>query len=159
MMGSGEGEQAGLIPRLCKALFERVVAGGTGGQDGPQDGHEHVDANVAVIASEQTCKVEASYLEIYNEKVFDLLNPSGYALRHMPRMPHMQPLHRRGHTPFLPPAPCSPSCILFLHSNTTFSYSLSLLFFHLSLLVESVDSFQTHLPPIFPNIPPIFPNF
>ncbi|XP_029958364.1 kinesin-like protein KIF13A isoform X6 [Salarias fasciatus] len=52
----GNGEQPGLIPRLCCSLFERV----------------HCEANEA-----HTFKVEVSYMEIYNEKVRDLLDPKG----------------------------------------------------------------------------------
>ncbi|XP_018544451.1 kinesin-like protein KIF13A isoform X6 [Lates calcarifer] len=52
----GNGEQPGLIPRLCCSLFERV----------------HREANEA-----HTFKVEVSYMEIYNEKVRDLLDPKG----------------------------------------------------------------------------------
>jgi len=54
MMGSHE--QPGLIPRLCNALFQRI-------QDETKDS--------------QSFKVEVSYMEIYNEKVRDLLDPSG----------------------------------------------------------------------------------
>ncbi|XP_076868659.1 kinesin-like protein KIF13A isoform X2 [Brachyhypopomus gauderio] len=54
MMGSGD--QPGLIPRLCCSLFERV---------GQQEGEAH------------SFKVEVSYMEIYNEKVRDLLDPKG----------------------------------------------------------------------------------
>ncbi|XP_068178876.1 kinesin-like protein KIF13A isoform X2 [Antennarius striatus] len=52
----GNGEQPGLIPRLCCSLFERV----------------HTEENDA-----HTFKVEVSYMEIYNEKVRDLLDPKG----------------------------------------------------------------------------------
>uniref|UniRef100_A0A3Q2PNA2 Kinesin family member 13A n=1 Tax=Fundulus heteroclitus TaxID=8078 RepID=A0A3Q2PNA2_FUNHE len=52
----GNGEQPGLIPRLCCSLFERV----------------HKEENEA-----HTFKVEVSYMEIYNEKVRDLLDPKG----------------------------------------------------------------------------------
>ncbi|XP_070822274.1 kinesin-like protein KIF13A isoform X4 [Chaetodon trifascialis] len=52
----GNGEQPGLIPRLCCSLFERV----------------HTEGNEA-----HTFKVEVSYMEIYNEKVRDLLDPKG----------------------------------------------------------------------------------
>ncbi|XP_041844315.1 kinesin-like protein KIF13A isoform X3 [Melanotaenia boesemani] len=52
----GNGEQPGLIPRLCCSLFERV----------------HKEANEA-----HSFKVEVSYMEIYNEKVRDLLDPKG----------------------------------------------------------------------------------
>uniref|UniRef100_A0A3Q2E1X4 Kinesin family member 13A n=1 Tax=Cyprinodon variegatus TaxID=28743 RepID=A0A3Q2E1X4_CYPVA len=52
----GNGDQPGLIPRLCCSLFERV----------------HKEENET-----QTFKVEVSYMEIYNEKVRDLLDPKG----------------------------------------------------------------------------------
>ncbi|XP_061809864.1 kinesin-like protein KIF13A isoform X1 [Nerophis lumbriciformis] len=52
----GNGEQPGLIPRLCCSLFERVQR----------------ESNEA-----HTFKVEVSYMEIYNEKVRDLLDPKG----------------------------------------------------------------------------------
>lgn len=52
----GYGEETGIIPRICKVMFERI------------DGIQH-DPNVK-------CTVEVSYLEIYNERVRDLLNPA-----------------------------------------------------------------------------------
>uniref|UniRef100_A0A8D3BE35 Kinesin family member 13A n=1 Tax=Scophthalmus maximus TaxID=52904 RepID=A0A8D3BE35_SCOMX len=52
----GNGEQPGLIPRLCCSLFERV----------------HREENES-----HTFKLEVSYMEIYNEKVRDLLDPKG----------------------------------------------------------------------------------
>ncbi|CAJ1048511.1 kinesin-like protein KIF13B isoform X1 [Xyrichtys novacula] len=54
MMGSGD--QPGLIPRLCSALFDRTQ----------KEGRE-----------EESFTVEVSYMEIYNEKVRDLLDPKG----------------------------------------------------------------------------------
>ncbi|KAM6915006.1 kinesin-like protein KIF13B [Xenentodon cancila] len=54
MMGSAE--QPGLIPRLCSSLFSRTV----------QEAFEG-----------ETFTVEVSYMEIYNEKVRDLLDPKG----------------------------------------------------------------------------------
>jgi len=54
MMGTGD--QPGLIPRLCSGLFERAQ----------KEENE-----------EQSFKVEVSYMEIYNEKVRDLLDPKG----------------------------------------------------------------------------------
>uniref|UniRef100_A0AAQ5ZNA8 Kinesin family member 13Ba n=1 Tax=Amphiprion ocellaris TaxID=80972 RepID=A0AAQ5ZNA8_AMPOC len=54
MMGSGD--QPGLIPRLCSALFERTQ----------KEQRE-----------EESFTVEVSYMEIYNEKVRDLLDPKG----------------------------------------------------------------------------------
>lgn len=53
----GYGEEHGVIPRICKDMFERI---------GTLQG---ADQNVS-------CTVEVSYLEIYNERVRDLLNPS-----------------------------------------------------------------------------------
>ncbi|XP_053570753.1 kinesin-like protein KIF13A isoform X1 [Bombina bombina] len=54
MMGTAD--QPGLIPRLCCSLFHRASK-------------EENDT--------QTFKVEVSYMEIYNEKVRDLLDPKG----------------------------------------------------------------------------------
>lgn len=55
MMGSHEDK--GIIPRLCDHLFERIA--------------QNEGGNLS-------CKVEVSYMEIYNEKVHDLLDPKGY---------------------------------------------------------------------------------
>ncbi|XP_072317029.1 kinesin-like protein KIF13A isoform X2 [Eucyclogobius newberryi] len=52
----GNSEQPGLIPKLCCSLFERV----------------HKEENEA-----HNFKVEVSFMEIYNEKVRDLLDPKG----------------------------------------------------------------------------------
>lgn len=52
----GYGEESGVIPRICQNMFERI----TGLQE---------DKNLKYT-------VEVSYLEIYNERVRDLLNPS-----------------------------------------------------------------------------------
>ncbi|KAL9117193.1 MAG: hypothetical protein Q9187_006273, partial [Circinaria calcarea] len=52
----GYGEEAGVIPKICKDMFERIT-------QLQQDKHLN-------------CTVEVSYLEIYNERVRDLLNPS-----------------------------------------------------------------------------------
>ncbi|KKY14447.1 putative kinesin family protein [Phaeomoniella chlamydospora] len=52
----GYGEDAGVIPRICRNMFERI-------------GEIQKDSNVQ-------CTVEVSYLEIYNERVRDLLNPA-----------------------------------------------------------------------------------
>ncbi len=52
----GSPNDKGLIPRLCDAIFERIAL--------------NEDTN--------TCfKIEVSYMEIYNEKVHDLLDPKG----------------------------------------------------------------------------------
>ncbi|RLW04425.1 hypothetical protein DV515_00005855 [Chloebia gouldiae] len=52
----GNAEQMGLIPRLCCALFQRISV---------EENESH------------SFKVEVSYMEIYNEKVRDLLDPKG----------------------------------------------------------------------------------
>ena len=54
MMGCKDDK--GLIPRLCDDLFERIAS--------------NEDSNTSY-------KVEVSYMEIYNEKVHDLLDISG----------------------------------------------------------------------------------
>nr|XP_055042010.1 kinesin-like protein KIF13B isoform X1 [Misgurnus anguillicaudatus]XP_055042011.1 kinesin-like protein KIF13B isoform X1 [Misgurnus anguillicaudatus] len=54
MMGTAD--QPGLIPRLCSSLFERTI----------QEQREG-----------ESFTVEVSYMEIYNEKVRDLLDPKG----------------------------------------------------------------------------------
>ncbi len=54
MMGSGHDEQRGVIPRLCEEIFERIKTNTVPGWTG---------------------KVEVSYMEIYLEKVRDLLSP------------------------------------------------------------------------------------
>ncbi|KAL4874063.1 hypothetical protein BDV12DRAFT_1686 [Aspergillus spectabilis] len=52
----GYGKEYGVIPRICQSMFERITA----------------------IQQDKSlgCTVEVSYLEIYNERVRDLLNPS-----------------------------------------------------------------------------------
>lgn len=52
----GYGSEAGVIPKICQDMFERI-------------GEMQQDKNLH-------CTVEVSYLEIYNERVRDLLNPS-----------------------------------------------------------------------------------
>jgi hypothetical protein len=64
MMGADQGDQRGMVPRLCEDLFSRIrqqeVQGGGG----------------------WSAKVEVSYMEIYLEKVKDLLSAdSGHSLR------------------------------------------------------------------------------
>lgn len=54
MMGTID--QPGIIPKLCSDLFFRIES----------DPQSHI-----------LYKVEVSYMEIYNEKVYDLLNPRG----------------------------------------------------------------------------------
>ncbi|KAH8429714.1 kinesin-3 motor protein uncA [Aspergillus melleus] len=52
----GYGKEYGVIPRICQSMFERIK-------------EIQLDKNLG-------CTVEVSYLEIYNERVRDLLNPS-----------------------------------------------------------------------------------
>lgn len=52
----GYGEEYGVIPRICRGMFERI---------------EEMQKDSAL-----SCTVEVSYLEIYNERVRDLLNPA-----------------------------------------------------------------------------------
>ena len=52
----GYGEEAGVIPKICRNMFERITE---------LQKNKHL-----------SCTVEVSYLEIYNERVRDLLNPS-----------------------------------------------------------------------------------
>ncbi|KAF2836558.1 putative kinesin [Patellaria atrata CBS 101060] len=52
----GYGEDAGVIPKICRNMFERI---------------EELQQDKTL-----SCTVEVSYLEIYNERVRDLLNPS-----------------------------------------------------------------------------------
>ena len=52
----GYGEEAGVIPRICRDMFDKI---------------EEIQADPNL-----KCTVEVSYLEIYNERVRDLLNPA-----------------------------------------------------------------------------------
>ncbi|RMZ66785.1 kinesin family [Pyrenophora seminiperda CCB06] len=52
----GYGAEYGIIPKICQDMFERI--------------------KVLQADKNSTCTVEVSYLEIYNERVRDLLNPS-----------------------------------------------------------------------------------
>lgn len=54
------GKEAGIIPRFCLELFERIAS--------PDDS----DAGTGKFVS-SNAKVEVSYFEIYNEKIHDLL--------------------------------------------------------------------------------------
>ncbi|TKA31747.1 hypothetical protein B0A50_01825 [Salinomyces thailandicus] len=53
----GYGEEAGVIPKICRVMFERIES-------------------IVQAEKNMNCTVEVSYLEIYNERVRDLLNPS-----------------------------------------------------------------------------------
>ena len=56
MMGTFQESGHGIIPRLCNAMFSQI--------------DQCDDEGLAY-------KVEVSYMEIYNEKVHDLLDPKG----------------------------------------------------------------------------------
>uniref|UniRef100_A0A914XCF0 Kinesin-like protein unc-104 n=1 Tax=Plectus sambesii TaxID=2011161 RepID=A0A914XCF0_9BILA len=63
MMGAGmQPDQKGVIPRLCDAMFNRLER----------------ETNESLMF-----KVEVSYMEIYNEKVRDLLDPHGSSKRNL----------------------------------------------------------------------------
>ena len=53
---TGSENNKGLLPRLCEDLFKRIEQ---------------------QTSDELTFKVQVSYMEIYNEKLRDLLDPSG----------------------------------------------------------------------------------
>lgn len=64
MMGADQGDQRGMVPRLCEDLFSRIRQQEVQGSGG------------------WSAKVEVSYMEIYLEKVKDLLSAgSGHSLR------------------------------------------------------------------------------
>lgn len=73
-------ESIGLIPRICQTLFRRQ------------------QENVAHSAAKYTYRTEVSYLEIYNERVRDLLAPAtnhSLRVREHPRLgPYVQDLSR-----------------------------------------------------------------
>jgi kinesin family member 1 len=56
MMGRLEPDQKGIIPQMCEDLFERIE-------------------NLTIDGEQVQCTVEVSYMEIYCERVRDLLNP------------------------------------------------------------------------------------
>jgi kinesin family protein 14 len=62
-IGNTIGKEAGIIPRFCYELFERIAS--------------LEDLNVgAAKCTSNTANVEISYFEIYNEKIHDLLGGS-----------------------------------------------------------------------------------
>ncbi len=86
-MGSlSDNETKGIIPRLCDSLFDRI-----------SEVRVHTHTTLVPTVSIRMCwlvvqkqaadsrltlKVEVSYMEIYCEKVKDLLSPKGYAHTH-----------------------------------------------------------------------------
>eukprot|EP00760_Papus_ankaliazontas_P000425 PhM_4_TR10067/c6_g1_i1/m.103881/K10392/KIF1; kinesin family member 1 len=72
MMGPGGGRDSkldpGLIPRICTTLFDHVTE--------VQDKESKIPmSEIDVAPPSLECKVEVTYLEIYNERVRCLLNP------------------------------------------------------------------------------------
>jgi hypothetical protein len=67
----GEGDEPGLLPRLCRALFTDVISA--------DDTHQYA--------------VRIAYFEVYNERVIDLLAPGQVPPpRKPPHSPHGAPL-------------------------------------------------------------------
>jgi hypothetical protein len=74
-------EQLGIVPRAVMALFERVEA-----MKAEKDAMPSASAGASAASGGCTsggssggstsCVVRLSFLQIYNEKIFDLLNPS-----------------------------------------------------------------------------------
>lgn len=108
MMGSGDNK--GIIPRLCDSLFDLIAK---------------------QQSSELSYKVEVSYMEIYNEKVHDLLDPkqnkqSLKVREHNVLGPYVDGLSQLAVTAF------QVSYFLNIYSQSNFSF-FSFFFFSLSL--------------------------
>eukprot|EP01147_Barroeca_monosierra_P006899 gene6899-7594_t len=72
MMGCKDDDESGIIPRLCKDMFGRIE----------NMSQKNKSDFIILVSAQFRCTVEVSYLEIYNERVRDLLNPlSSSALR------------------------------------------------------------------------------
>lgn len=69
MGGDPGGEEAGVIPRLCRKLLEKLE------EDKNAAGNTDSASTMASEIARKT-EVRISYVEIYNEKVFDLLSPN-----------------------------------------------------------------------------------
>eukprot|EP00736_Rhodelphis_marinus_P014512 Rmarinus@m.30099 len=85
MLGYDPGEGAGLVPRVSRTLFDRIVAAEEEAEEPPAPG----------LGPQGRHKVEVSFMEIYNEHVRDLLNPSSKDLRvreHPARGPYVEGL-------------------------------------------------------------------
>lgn len=63
---TGSSDNKGLIPRICEGIFERIAQ-----IEAEKKASNEEDSN------EVAFRIEASYIEIYNEKVQDLLDPKG----------------------------------------------------------------------------------
>jgi kinesin family protein 14 len=69
--GDSIGKEAGIIPRFCHELFERIAS------------LDNSDVGTGKSTS-SNAKVEISYFEIYNEKIHDLLGQSCDGGKHTP---------------------------------------------------------------------------
>ena len=77
MMGNIHGDNAGVIPRLCKELLQEIYRY----QGGPLSPVKGGSAPTADLKSEQKprrvrAEVQVGYYEVYNESIFDLLSPT-----------------------------------------------------------------------------------
>jgi hypothetical protein len=68
MMG-GDGEKSGVIPRALQDIFRKVEVQ-----------KEQAAANKLNGMPEETIVIELAYMEVYNEKIYDLLNPGNKRL-------------------------------------------------------------------------------
>ena len=87
MMGATSSERdQGLIPRICKALFERIhqQSGKQAGASANSAGADTTSKGTTTTTTTTTSnRIEVSYLEIYNEKVRDLLRSSAKAQQNL----------------------------------------------------------------------------
>ena len=65
-------EQLGIVPRAVMALFDRVDAMSSSASAAASA----TSGGSTSSTSSTSCVVRLSFLQIYNEKIFDLLNPS-----------------------------------------------------------------------------------
>jgi hypothetical protein len=69
MMGYGNGEDSGVIPRALSDIFRRIEHDKAKEED--SKGPEYAETKITV---------ELAYMEVYNEKIYDLLNPGNRRL-------------------------------------------------------------------------------
>jgi hypothetical protein len=72
MMGGEDEEEMGLVPRLGRAMLERIAAKERRVREEAASDGEGCDA--AADDDEARFTLKATYVEIYNEKVYDLLS-------------------------------------------------------------------------------------
>ena len=84
MMGAACNEHdQGLIPRICKALFERIQSKAGSTTQQPAAASDSPSAKVSTTPT--SYRIEVSYLEIYNEKVRDLQGSQSTPKSRMPK--------------------------------------------------------------------------